>query len=144
MRRRTTLVGLLAGASAMCAVCVPAFADQDQAENAALTRGTWVAQDIRGEGVIDTAQSSIKFAEGGRVTGSGACNRFIGSAAQDGSNLTFSELAGTKMACPPALMDQERKFLAALEAARSFKLDGSFLHLLGDDGSELVRFTRQQ
>lgn len=113
------------------------------AKDDSLTGGTWVAQDIRGGGVIDNAQSSIRFAEGGRVSGSGACNRFMGAATRDGDKLTFAELAGTRMACPPALMDQERKFLTALEATSSFQIDGSFLRLLDDKGVELVRFTRQ-
>lgn len=117
--------------------------EPDPAKDDSLTGGTWVAQDIRGGGVIDNAQSSIKFAEGGRVSGSGACNRFMGAATRDGDKLTFAELAGTRMACPPALMDQERKFLTALEATSSFQIDGSFLRLLDDKGVELVRFTRQ-
>jgi len=39
-------------------------------------------------------------------------------------------------------MDQEQKFLAALEAARSFQLEETVLKLLDESGSEIMRLTR--
>jgi heat shock protein HslJ len=143
-RRRTALFGLLVGIVAGCAAGASPLSASDPAQKEdGLTGGTWVAQDIRGEGVVDTAQSSIKFTEGGRISGSGACNRFMGAAKQEGEQLSFSEIAGTRMACPPALMDQENKFLAALEETRSFRIDGTFLTLLDQNGTAIVRLTRQ-
>ena len=47
------------------------------------------------------------------------------------------------MACVlPAAMEQETRFLAALEAARSYRLDSNTnqLWLLGENGGELARF----
>ena len=45
------------------------------------------------------------------------------------------------MACPEALMDQERKFFDALERAAAFRIDDQGrLFLLDADGAELVRF----
>lgn len=107
-----------------------------------LAGGTWLAEDIRGGGVIDNAQSTISFADDGRVSGSGGCNRLFGSARIDDERLVFGGVGTTRMACAPALMDQEQKFLAALSATRTFRIDGPFLRFYDDMGAELVRFTR--
>jgi putative lipoprotein len=105
--------------------------------------GAWLAEDIKGGGVIGNAQTTIAFDAGNRVHGSGGCNRFSGSATVAGDKLTFGPLAATRMMCAEALMDQEGKFLGALEACRSFRFDGAFLKFLGEDGAELMRFTRK-
>ena len=48
------------------------------------------------------------------------------------------------MMCPPALMDQEERFLQALREARRFELrqDGEQLLIYGDGSEPLIRFTR--
>ncbi len=122
--------------------CLPDAALQPEGSSQTLIGGTWLAEDIRGGGVIDNAQSTISFAPEGSATGSGACNRFRGPAKVEGTTVTIGPLAATRMACAPALMDQEQKFLAALEAARSFRLEGTLLKLLDEGGSEIMRLTR--
>ena len=104
---------------------------------------TWLAEDIKGGGVIDNAQSTVAIAPGGKVTGSGGCNRLFGTAAIAGDALTFSGIGTTRMACAPALMDQEQKFLGALGATRTFRFESSFLKFYDGNGVELVRFTAQ-
>ncbi len=106
--------------------------------------GTWLAEDIRGGGVIDNAQSKITFDADGKVSGSGGCNRFRGSATMGGDQLKIGPLGSTRMSCTSALMDQETKFFLALEAARSFVFDGAFLRLRDESGSEIMRLTRLQ
>lgn len=108
-----------------------------------LERTSWLAEDIRGRGVIDDAQSTVSFDGDGRVSGSGGCNRFIGSVEIRGESIAFGNLASTRMACAPALMDQEHKFLDALAAARSYRFanPGHKLVLVGADGALLVRFS---
>lgn len=108
-----------------------------------LIGGTWLAEDIRGGGVIDNVQSTVSFTEDGRLAGSGGCNRLKGSFRVTGDAMQISPLATTRMMCPAAVMDQERKFLAALEAVGSSRIDGPYLRLLSEDGIELVRLTRQ-
>jgi putative lipoprotein len=109
---------------------------------ARLTGGTWLAEDIRGGGVIDNARSTIAIAPDGAVTGSGGCNRLMGLAKVEAGALTVGPLATTRMACVPALMDQERKFLAALEATRSYRFEGAVLRFYDAAGTELIRFTQ--
>jgi putative lipoprotein len=102
----------------------------------------WLAEDIGGRGVVDNMRTTIHVGAGGEVTGSGGCNRLRGMAQVDGSSLTFGIVATTRMLCPPAVMDQEAKFLRALELTREFRIDGPYLKFLDRDGTELVRFTR--
>jgi heat shock protein HslJ len=73
--------------------------------------------------VIDDLQSAIEIAADGKVTGSGGCNRISGRAEVQGERITFGPMISTKMACPPAIMDQESKFLAALGDVQRFKVD---------------------
>ncbi len=49
----------------------------------------------------------------------------------------------TRRAGPPALMDQESKFVAALEKVASFQVDeAGLLNLLDAEGKNLVRFSK--
>lgn len=107
------------------------------------TDSTWLAEDIGGSGVIDRAQSTITFAANDDVSGSGGCNRYHGQASIAGSSIDFGPFAATMMACPPALMDQERRFFDALAAARSYNFDDPYLIFYDDAGRPLVKFTRQ-
>jgi putative lipoprotein len=102
---------------------------------------TWLAENIKGGGVIDNAQSTLVFASGGRVTGSGGCNRLFATATIAGDTLMFGGIGTTRMACAPALMDQEQKFLGALAATRTFRFEGPYLRFYDATGGELVRFT---
>ncbi|MFM9846487.1 MAG: YbaY family lipoprotein [Hyphomicrobiaceae bacterium] len=104
----------------------------------------WLAEDIGGRGVVDNVRTMINIGAGGEVTGAGGCNRLRGTAQIDGSSLSFGAVATTRMMCPPAVMDQEGKFLRALELTREFRIDGPYLKFLDRDGAELVRFTRAQ
>jgi heat shock protein HslJ len=104
---------------------------------------SWVAEDIGKKGVIDNARSFVRFDSAEMVSGSGGINRFGGNCTLIGDKLTFGPLRVTRLAGPPALMDQEAKFLNALAQVATFKLDEKdLLHLLDKDGKELVRLSR--
>jgi heat shock protein HslJ len=104
---------------------------------------SWRAEDIGGRGVIDNAQTTITFDAEGRVAGSGGCNRYFGPVTIEGNAIRFGDLGATRMACVPALMDQEQTFFDALAATRSYRFDdlGHKLEFLGEDGAGLVRFS---
>lgn len=109
---------------------------------AELTGTSWLAEDIDGRGVIDNAQSTLDFRDNSQVSGSTACNRFMGQATISSDRLAFGPLATTRRACPPALMDQEQRFLQALAATQRFTLEGPYLRFLDAGGRPLVTFTR--
>ncbi|WOC15105.1 YbaY family lipoprotein [Pseudochrobactrum sp. MP213Fo] len=99
----------------------------------------WLTEDIRGAGVIDTAQTTLSIAPNGDVSGSGGCNRYFGKATITGDTINFGTIGSTFMQCPPALMDQETKFLDVLKQSRAFTITDGKLYLLGEKGLELAR-----
>jgi heat shock protein HslJ len=106
--------------------------------------GRWLAEDINGGGVLDRTQTMIELAADGRVTGSGGCNRIFGTAKIEGDTIAFGAMGATRMACPPAVMAQEAKFLDALRDARAWRVDElrRKLSLLDARGRALVVFAR--
>jgi uncharacterized lipoprotein YbaY/heat shock protein HslJ len=74
-----------------------------------------------------------------RVTGSGGCNRLIGRFELDGDTLRFRGMAGTMMACP-AGMEQEQRFLDALGKMERYRIGGSHLDMLDATGAVQARF----
>jgi heat shock protein HslJ len=108
-----------------------------------LAGAKWVAEDIDGRGVIDDAQSTVEFIAESRVAGRAGCNRYSGGVQADGQKLQVEQLISTKMACAPALMDQETRFLQALESARSFELKGTKLRLFDESGKQRLLLDKQ-
>ncbi|MCY2986007.1 MAG: META domain-containing protein [Planctomycetota bacterium] len=105
--------------------------------------GNWLAEDIAGGGVLDRAQSTLQVSEDGTVTGNTAVNRYGGKAVIAGQKITFGPLAMTRRAGPPAMMDQESKFKAALEKVASFRIDDTgLMYLLDAEGKNLLRFSK--
>jgi copper homeostasis protein (lipoprotein) len=74
-----------------------------------------------------------------RVAGSGGCNRLTGSFELDGDRLRFGRMASTRMSCPDG-MDQEQRFLEALQQAARCRIRGSRLELLDANGAVRARF----
>jgi putative lipoprotein len=77
------------------------------------------------------------------VAGSGGCNRYTGKGALARGKAAIGPLASTRMACPPALMNQETRFLAALaRAARYEILPGGLMAILDARGAAILRLSR--
>lgn len=65
--------------------------------------------------LIDNSHLSITFGSDGRAYGHAGCNHWFASYRLDGQQLSFSPPGSTRRLCAPALMEQEQRFLAALE-----------------------------
>jgi putative lipoprotein len=74
-----------------------------------------------------------------RVSGSGGCNRIAGSFKLEQDKLSFGPMAGTMMACPTG-MEQEQKFLQSLEKVERYRISGSQLEMLDPAGAVLSRY----
>ena len=72
-----------------------------------------------------------------RVSGSGGCNRVAGSYTLTGDQLSFSQMAGTMMACIQG-MDTEHAFLQALGQVATYKIAGQTLVLSDAAGKSLA------
>ncbi|MBU6172368.1 MAG: META domain-containing protein, partial [Planctomycetes bacterium] len=106
--------------------------------------GDWLCEDIDHRGVLDRAESTLRFAEDGTVSGNTSVNLFGGKATVDGNKITFAELQTTRRAGTPALMDQETRYTQALMKVASYRIDeNGLLFLLDASGKELLRFSRR-
>jgi len=94
----------------------------------------WRVEDIAGGGIIDASNVTLAFAPGGRVSGSGGCNRYTGGVELTGEGLRFGP-AATMIACAEALMAQERRFFEALGRVDRFDIapDGALVLLAGGE-----------
>ncbi len=119
------------------------FGAQEAQPGMADLAGTkWLAEEIGETRLTGDVQSTLEFDASNRVSGKAGCNRFTGNAVQGGKTLAFGALASTRMMCPPALMDQEQKFLKALTEVRRFEhAPHGKLFLFGDGVVPILRFT---
>lgn len=64
-----------------------------------------------------------------RVSGNAGCNNFMGGYKLQGKKIELTNLASTMKMCGPAFMEAERKFTAALGAARYATAEGDIVTL---------------
>lgn len=109
--------------------------------SASLTGTEWKLAELAGQ---PGGQQSLKFdAAQGRVAGNGGCNNFNGAYQWSGKSLKLGPLASTRGACADeSASRQESAFLQALDATRTWKVEGKTL-ILSSDTSPLARFTAQ-
>jgi copper homeostasis protein (lipoprotein) len=74
-----------------------------------------------------------------RVSGSGGCNQLTGTYELEGNRLTFSQMAGTRMACPSG-MEHEQAFHDALGRAATWRIEEEKLELSDASGNVIARF----
>jgi heat shock protein HslJ len=138
-----------------CAPALPAGADDtepaqapaaDKSELESLIKslvGTeWLLEDIGGKGVIDDARATLVFREGMKLGGRGTVNRFGAPIRIENGKPVIGPMVSTRMAGAPALMDQEQKYLKALERATAIKLDEPFLYIHVQGEEKPLRFVR--
>lgn len=101
--------------------------------------GEWRIELIGGKPVISGSETTLAFDVDGSMHGNAACNRFFGGYALTGESLTLSPAGATRMACENELMDQEDRFLSALEQVVRFgRTATGQLQLFGADGSVVL------
>ena len=143
MRPGAKIPQLIVAAMLMLAGASMSLAQQGTTMAGSLTGSEWRVESIGGVGVGADSRASITIAGDGALSGSGGCNRLMGRADIKGEAVTFAPVATTRMACAPDIMQQERKLLDALQATRSYRLDGAALTLRDVSGAELMRLARR-
>jgi len=78
-------------------IVVQRAATNPDATAAAGPIGRWLAEDIRGGGVIDRVQMVLEIAADGAISGSGGCNAMRGTAIIAGDAIAFGAIASTRM-----------------------------------------------
>ncbi len=100
---------------------------------------SWKATGILSGGgvssLVEGTDVTLEIAADGAVSGSAGCNRFTGKATLGEGTIAFGPLASTMMACvePAGAMEQETAYLAALESATTWQVDGAKLTLRNGD-----------
>jgi heat shock protein HslJ len=95
-----------------------------------LQGGEWTVENIGGAGPVDGSRATLNFDVDGQLSGSASCNRYSGSYRWSGEGLSVSpKTAMTLMACVPALMEQENRFMQLLGQTRGFRFgaDGALI-----------------
>lgn len=114
--------------------------DESGIETRGLVGTAWRLEDLGGAGVLDRAEASLEFPEAGKVAGRGSCNRFFGTVEFSGASMKFGPLGSTRVSCVEAVMNQEAKYLTALQGAERFTLAGSTLLIYYQGTDKPLRF----
>lgn len=115
----------------------PAAAEQ---ATVSLDNTYWKLLTLNGKAVprLDK-EAHIILQQQGRLVGSGGCNRLMGSWKQDGQQLQFGQVAGTRMACKGAASSTESAMLKMLGQVASWRIHGDQLELLDAKGKLLAQ-----
>jgi putative lipoprotein len=84
-------------------------------------------------------EAHLVFQAGERVAGSDGCNRITAGYQRKDDTLTFSQVAGTRMACADTA-EIEGAFQAALKGTVRFRIAGDRLELLDASGARVAAF----
>ena len=115
-------------------------------ENTPWVLESWGAQGNLRAVLEGTEITAVFSSAEGRVTGSAGCNIYFASFEAKDNDLTVpSPIAVTEMYCgqPDTVMDQEREYLAALEAAESYEVKDGKLRVSYSPGQLLVFLIRK-
>lgn len=93
-------------------------------------------------GLAGDAPITLSFGKGA-ISGNAGCNTFRGGYTVDGQSVKIGPLASTRMACPDPVLKQEREFLAALESAVKWSVEGDTLDMHRQDGQRAVMASRK-
>lgn len=87
-----------------------------------------------GEPVPEGVEITALF-EPGRMAGAGGCNRYTGPVSIDlaAGTLQGGPMVSTKMACPPPRMENETRYLGALQRATGIALEPGRLTIRSED-----------
>ncbi len=102
--------------------------------------GLWTLVELAGVGTPDGGAYIELREDEHRVSGSGGCNRLVGTFELGDTTLRFGPLATTRMVCAPDVMEREDVFLRVLAETSRYELAGTTLALLDEDGV-LARLT---
>ena len=137
----------VAGNAASDPTSLPAYravADYLMAQETApqLIGREWLIEDISGKGVIDNSPASLLFLPDGKLAGNATCNRLVASYTVDGEALSIGQAGATRMACPPALMEQEAALLTLLPSVSGYSIDATGALVLVTPSGETITARR--
>ena len=96
-------------------------------------------------GMLDGTNLTADFGKDGTLSGNSGCNRYTGEFKVTGNQITIGPLASTMMACsePEGVMEQESQYLAALQSAATYEIEGNVMQLRTKDDALAAIFNRK-
>jgi heat shock protein HslJ len=93
--------------------------------------------------MLPSEELTAEFASD-RISGSGGCNRFMGSYQTEGETLTIGPLASTFKACEESISTQETRYLQALQGAQRYEVteQGLTIDYQTEEGAGVLRFVQ--
>ena len=94
----------------------------------------WQLESI--DGAAFSERATIRFEDGGRVSGAAPCNRWFGTQTAPYPWFALEAIGASRMACPD--LEAESAFFNALRAMTLSEVSGDVLLLSNDEGREMV------
>ena len=96
---------------------------------------------------VTGVQITATFGADGQVSGFGGCNNYAATYTTGADNaIQIGPIMATQKACsdPANVMEQESQYLAALQSAVVYQVQGQTLEMQNSDGQMAVQFLRTQ
>ena len=92
--------------------------------------------------VLNGTAITAQFSADGTMSGSAGCNNYTAPYQTDGDKITIGMAAVTMKACvePEGVMEQESQYLAALQTAATYSIDGGMLEMRTSDGAMVANY----
>jgi uncharacterized lipoprotein YbaY len=94
---------------------------------------------------VTNVQITAQFGAGGQLSGFGGCNDYSATYTTGADeSIQIGPIAATQKACsdPAGVMEQESQYLAALQSATTYQVQGQQLSMQNTDGELAVQFVR--
>jgi heat shock protein HslJ len=94
--------------------------------------------------VIIGTSLSANFSGDGKISGNSGCNDYSADYRTDGQKIAVGPIATTRKMCPTpdGVMDQEQEYLAALNTAATYRIDGKNMEMRTTDGALAAQSVR--
>ena len=95
--------------------------------------------------VLAGSTITAEFGKDGKLSGNSGCNSYNGPYTTTGSQIKIGPLASTRKACgdPAGFMEQDVQYLAALESAATYKIEGTTLEMRTEDGALAAEYRKR-
>lgn len=139
--KRQTLIGVTWVLIVLLAACATPGPDSPSAEGRALLDTEWEFVSLNDNALIEGKQITLRFGEAS-IEGSGGCNTYGGSYTAAEDSLRLEGVYATEMACmePEGIMEQEKAYFDALNAAVRYRIDGDRLEVYDETGTQILVF----
>ena len=105
-------------ATSLTTTLVGCASDAPQLEQDSPYQVEWIGE----RPLIDSSHLTLTLGTDGRAFGSAGCNHWFASYTLKDAELRFSQAGSTRKMCAPALMEQEARFLTALEKVQRWDI----------------------